>query len=164
MTPPTVCPGPVSRRRFLQLGALGVGLGALTPYQLLQAESSRLASNTSVILIWLPGGPPHMETYDMKPDAPVEYRGPFKPIRTTVPGMDVCDVSGEKVGTVARIHHPAPARDVVEVQTGLFGLGKHLYVPPDAVDGVTEAGPMLKHPKHEFHVVGLDARPEDLTG
>jgi hypothetical protein len=68
-------------------------------------------------------------------------------------GMDVCDVSGEKVGTVARVG------EVVEVKTGLFGLGPHLYVPPDAVDGVTEAGLILKHAKHEFHDVGLDARP-----
>src|SRR5437763_8824256 len=48
--------------------------------------------DTSVILLWLPGGPPHMETYDMKPDAPEEYRGNFKPIRTNVPGIDVCEL------------------------------------------------------------------------
>jgi len=83
--------------------------------------------------------------------------------RQITPGMDVCDVSGEKVGTVARVHHPAAARDIVEVQTGLFGLGKHLYVSSDEVDGVTEAGVMLK-PKHEFHDVGLDARPDHLSG
>ena len=74
--------------------------------------------------------------------------------RPITPGMDVCDVSGEKVGTVARVS------DVVEVKTGLFGLGTHLYVPSSAVDGVTEAGVILKHAKHEFHQVGLDARPD----
>jgi hypothetical protein len=68
--------------------------------------------------------------------------------------MDVCDVSGEKVGTVAGVHG-----EVVEVKTGLFGLGKHLYVPPSAVDGVTEAGVVLRHAKQQFHEVGLDARP-----
>jgi hypothetical protein len=48
----------------------------------------------------------------------------------------------------------------VEVKTGLFGLGKHLYVPQDAVDGrLTEAGLMLKHGKNEFHDFGLDAPP-----
>jgi hypothetical protein len=73
--------------------------------------------------------------------------------RQIAPGMDVCDVSGEKVGTVSRVG------DVVEVKTGLFGLGTHLYVPPSAVDGVTEAGLILKHAKHEFHDAGLDARP-----
>jgi hypothetical protein len=73
-------------------------------------------------------------------------------------GMDVCDVSGEKVGTVARVHS-----EIVEVKTGPFGLGKHLYVPPSAVDDVTEVCVVLRHAKHEFHDVGLDARPEHLT-
>jgi hypothetical protein len=45
-----------------------------------------------VIFLWLPGGPSHMEMYDMKPDAPAEYRGDFKPIRTRVPGLDVCEL------------------------------------------------------------------------
>src|SRR4029077_20155222 len=45
--------------------------------------------DTSVILIWLPGGPPHLDTYDLKPDAPAEYRGPFRPIQTNVPGVEV---------------------------------------------------------------------------
>jgi hypothetical protein len=77
--------------------------------------------------------------------------------------MDVCDVSGEKVGTVARVHHQAAATEVIEVKTGLFGLAKHLYVSPAEVDAITDAGLVLKHPKREFHEVGLDARPEDLT-
>jgi hypothetical protein len=54
-------------------------------------------------------------------------------------------------------------REVVEVKTGPLGLGKHLYVPRSAVDGVTEAGVILRHPKQEFHDVGLDARPDQLT-
>jgi hypothetical protein len=89
MTPPR-CPGPVTRRRFLQIGAMSVGLGAIQPYRL-GAADARTEPPTSVILIWLPGGPPHMETYDMKPDAPSEYRGDFRPIKTTVPGMEVCE-------------------------------------------------------------------------
>src|SRR5947207_11110248 len=62
--------------------------------------------------------------------------------RQIAPGMDVCDVSGEKVGTVARVG------DVVEAKTGPFGLGKRLYVPPDDIDGVTEAGVILKRAKY----------------
>jgi hypothetical protein len=77
--------------------------------------------------------------------------------RQIAPGMDVCDVSGEKVGTVARVQG-----ELVEVKTGPFGLGKHLYVTPSAVDGVTEAGVILRHAKQEFHDVGLDARPTNL--
>jgi hypothetical protein len=80
-------------------------------------------------------------------------------VRQITPGMDVCDVSGEKVGTVIRVY-----REVVEVKTGPLGLGKHLYVPPNAVDAVTEAGVILRHAKQEFHAVGLDARPDQLTG
>ena len=57
----------------------------------LAREAGRSGPDTSVILLWLPGGPPHMETYDMKPDAPSEYRGDFKPIKTNVPGIDVCE-------------------------------------------------------------------------
>jgi hypothetical protein len=56
------------------------------------AEASRSAPDTSVIFIWLPGGPPHMEMYDMKPDAPSEYRGEFRSIPTNVPGLSVCDL------------------------------------------------------------------------
>jgi Uncharacterized protein conserved in bacteria (DUF2171) len=85
-------------------------------------------------------------------------------VRRIAPGMDVCDVSGEKVGTVARIYHPPATREVVEVQTGLLGLGKHLYVHAEEVDRITEAGLILKHAKHEFHAAGLDARPDDLRG
>jgi hypothetical protein len=78
-------------------------------------------------------------------------------------GMDVCDVSGEKVGTVARLLQQAPASEIIEVKTGLFGMGKHLYVPTTEVDAITDGGLVLKYPKQEFHEVGFDARPENLT-
>ncbi len=45
-----------------------------------------------MIFIWLPGGMSHLESYDMKPDAPLEYRGTFSPIKTNVPGIDVCEL------------------------------------------------------------------------
>ncbi len=81
------CDG-VSRRSFLKLGVSGMaslGLGSL-----LQArEQSGATKDTSVILLWLDGGPSHMDLYDMKPDAPEEYRGIWKPIRTRVPGFDI---------------------------------------------------------------------------
>lgn len=92
----------------------------------------------------------------------LEGREPSVGHTQIVPGMDVCDVSGEKVGSVARVYHGVAASDIVEVKTGPFGLGKHLYVPPEEVDGVTDAGLILKHPKQEFHEAGLDARPDDL--
>ncbi|QVL30373.1 DUF1501 domain-containing protein [Telmatocola sphagniphila] len=91
---PNRCPGPQSRREFLRTGLFG--LGALSLPQLMRMQSQAKANpsgsdDTSVIFIWLPGGPPHLETYDMKPDAPTEYRGDFKPIKTNVPGIDICE-------------------------------------------------------------------------
>jgi hypothetical protein len=95
MTIPTrSCPGPISRRHFLKVGALtlgGVGLQGVMPWKLRAADPGDSAPETAVILVWLPGGPPHMETYDLKPGAPSEYRGEFRPVRTVVPGLDVCE-------------------------------------------------------------------------
>src|SRR4051812_47957776 len=93
MQPAASCPGPMSRRHFLRLGSLalaGVGAGGLLPWKLRAADGAA-TPDTAVILVWLPGGPPHMETYDLKPDAPAEYRGEFRPIKTNVPGIDVCE-------------------------------------------------------------------------
>ena len=92
--PTSSCPGPMSRRGFLRACSLslgGLGLANLLPLRARAREAGRTVPDTSVIFLWLPGGPPHMETYDMKPDAPAEYRGDFRPIRTNVPGIDVCE-------------------------------------------------------------------------
>src|SRR3954452_23361420 len=94
MSRPESCPGPLSRRQFLKIGALtlgGFGLGAIAPSRLAASPTDATTPETAVILVWLPGGPPHMETYDLKPDAPAEYRGEFRPIHTNVPGLDVCE-------------------------------------------------------------------------
>ena len=85
-----------SRRSFLQAGFLalgGLGLGDLLRLRsAAAAQSNRAEPDTSVILIWLQGGPSHMETYDLKPDAPVDYRGEMQPITTNVPGIDLCEL------------------------------------------------------------------------
>ena len=84
------CDG-VSRRNFLRIGALG--LGGLALPQLLQAEarSGIRNSHKAVIMIYLPGGPPHQDMFDLKIDAPLEIRGEFKPIPTNVPGIQICE-------------------------------------------------------------------------
>jgi hypothetical protein len=76
------------------LGALGVGGLGLSDVMRARAAAGHVtaAPDTSVIFIWLAGGPSHLETYDMKPEAPEEYRGQFRPISTNVPGMDVCEL------------------------------------------------------------------------
>ena len=89
------CRGPVSRRGFLQVGALAssaLGFSDFLRLQSLAKEAGKKTPDTSVIFVWLPGGAPHMETYDMKPDAPAEYRGIFQPIRTNVPELQVCEL------------------------------------------------------------------------
>jgi len=84
------CDG-ISRRNFLKIGALG--LGGLTLPQLLQAESQSgiRRSHKAVIMIFLPGGPSHQDIFDLKMDAPSEIRGEFKPISTSVPGIQICE-------------------------------------------------------------------------
>ena len=91
-----LCQGPISRRSFLTLGTLGMSGLALGDVMQVRASQGRTpAPDTSVIFIWLAGGPPHMDMYDMKPDAPEAYRGQFRPIRTNVPGIDACAVGGD---------------------------------------------------------------------
>jgi hypothetical protein len=84
------CDG-LSRRNFIRIGALGMG-GLALP-QLLQAElaSGIRRSQKAVIMIYLPGGPPHQDTFDLKLDAPSEIRGEFRPISTNVPGLQICE-------------------------------------------------------------------------
>ncbi len=80
------CDG-ISRRSFLQLGSLAVG-GLALP-QLLQAEQKKGRSHRSVIMVYLSGGLAHQDTVDLKPSAPSEVRGEFKPIATSVPGVQI---------------------------------------------------------------------------
>src|SRR3989442_767633 len=100
---PTVLCDRISRRDWMQVGGLGI-LGLSLP-RLLRAEDTRRGPNTrqpsvpgqrsgrakSCILLYLAGGPSQPDMWDMKPEAPVEIRGEFKPIATTVPGMQMCE-------------------------------------------------------------------------
>lgn len=79
------------RRQFLRVGALGAGL---TLSQFLRLQSVGAADSTktrSAILVFLKGGPSHQDTFDLKPGAPSEYRGEFNPIKTNVPGVEICE-------------------------------------------------------------------------
>jgi hypothetical protein len=99
------CDG-TSRREVLRVGGLSL-FGSMTMPRLLQAAAQRLGrrkpKTRSIILINLFGGPSHLDMFDMKPKAPAEVRGEFRPIATSVPGLDVC----EHMPRIARWMHKA---------------------------------------------------------
>src|SRR5262249_11609886 len=88
------CDG-VTRRGFLQIGALSFGASTLSLADLFRAEARagvKPSQHKAVINVFLGGGPPHQDMWDLKMDAPNEIRGEFKPIATRVPGIQICEV------------------------------------------------------------------------
>src|SRR6202042_679366 len=87
------CDG-MSRRSFLRAGALAFGGLTLGDVLRLRAASPVRGGvrPKSVIMIFLSGGPSHLDMYDMKPEAPREYRGEFNPIQTNLPGLEICEL------------------------------------------------------------------------
>jgi hypothetical protein len=106
---PGRCSDGLSRRSFLRLGA--AGLTTLGLPQILQARSGRESKDTRVLLIWLEGGPSHIDLWDMKPAAPAEYRGYWRPIRTPVAGFEITEMfprqakHADKFSIVRTLHH-----------------------------------------------------------
>jgi hypothetical protein len=111
------CDG-ISRRSFLKIGAFGAGL-TLADMLRARAQANPAAtgstSHKAAIMIYLPGGPSHMDMYDLKPEAPVEYRGEFRPIATNVPGLQICE------------HFPLQARmfDKMAVIRSIVSVDEH---------------------------------------
>ena len=88
------CDG-VSRRGFLKIGAFTIGATSFTLADLYRAEAQNQNAPTShkaVINVFLGGGPPHQDLWDLKMEAPREIRGEFRPIQTNVPGLDICEL------------------------------------------------------------------------
>jgi hypothetical protein len=114
------------RREFLRVGTLGLGGLALADLLEARASAGQSRPDTSVILFWMWGGPSQLETYDCKPEAPSEYRGPLRPIRTTVPGLDICEVFplqarlGHRISLVRSLHHQMSSHNdgSIELLTG----------------------------------------------
>jgi len=111
-----LCDG-ISRRSFLKIGMLGVGSAGFSLADLFRAEAraGRAQSNKSVINIFLGGGPPHQDLWDIKTQAPSEIRGEFKPIATAVPSIQICEVFP---AIAARMHKFAVIRSVVGATGG----------------------------------------------
>lgn len=107
------CDG-ISRRSFVQLGVAGMataGLGRVLRAKELSRATSTPQRDTSAILIWLDGGPSHLDLYDLKPEAPSEVRGLWRPIPTNVPGIEISELFpkqarlADKFSIIRSLHH-----------------------------------------------------------
>ena len=122
------------RRDFLRIGGLSIGgIGGLGLADLLRLKAAATTSGArpttgsirSVIMVCLPGGPSHLETYDLKPSAPLDYRGEFRPIPTNVTGLDICEHMplqtsiADKLAVVRTVQFVEPMQhELEEVFTG----------------------------------------------
>ncbi len=139
-SPRRLCDGQ-SRRELLRAGAIGL-FGGMTLSNLLAAEAAsaarvsrsagpgvplRAGRAKSVLLLYLMGGPPHQDMWDMKPDAPSEYRGEFKPIRTSASGVEICELLPKmarwmhRSAIVRSAHHEGGDHNTLPNFTGFNG-------------------------------------------
>jgi hypothetical protein len=115
----------VSRRDFLRVGALGLGGLTVADILRLRAKAGSPATARAVIMVCLAGGPSHLDTYDLKPEAPSDYRGEFQPIHSNVPGFDLCEYMplqaqiADKLALVRTVQFVEPMQhELEEVYTG----------------------------------------------
>ncbi len=136
--PYRLCDG-VSRREVLRVGGLGLG-GLTLPGLLAAAQAGPQATREAtfgkaknVIFLFLAGGPPQHETFDPKPDAPVEIRGPFKPISTNVPGIHFCELLPRtaRLADKLAIVRSMATDDHIHSSSGHWVLTGHKYVGPN---------------------------------
>jgi hypothetical protein len=115
------CPGPIDRREWLRLGGLSLGAlatgidpslaGLYAAQQSAAEQGGKVDDDFAVILFWANGGPSHLDLFDLKPDAPREVRGPFQPISTNVPGIEINErlrrlaTMADKFAIVRSLHH-----------------------------------------------------------
>jgi hypothetical protein len=109
------CDG-MSRRDFLHAGSLGVGGLTLPALLALEAQGAvKKDTDLNCIMIFMLGGPSQLDTWDMKPDAPLEIRGPYEPLKTNVPGIEVSEIfprmarHADKYALVRSVYHTAAA-------------------------------------------------------
>src|SRR6185503_4086564 len=123
--PATVSPrrcDDIHRRDVLRVGGLtALGLGLPDWFRLRAADDKPAPRAKSCILLWLDGGPSHLETFDLKPDAPAEVRGPFQPIATKIPGIQISELLPR---TAEITNHLAIVRSLTS-PLGEHGLANH---------------------------------------
>ena len=123
----------VSRRAFLKAGGMAAGGLSLAQLLNIEAKAATGRSNKAIINIYLPGGPSHIDTFDMKPDASSEVRGELRPIKTNVPGMEICELfprlakMADKFAIIRSIYDSAGDHDCFQCMTGRTKKG---LVPP----------------------------------
>ena len=108
------CDG-ISRRNFLQIGGMGAAGISLSQLLGLEAQAGIRNSHKSVILIYLVGGPPHQDMFDLKPDAPAEVAGPHRPIHSNVSGVDICEMFPKMARMMDKF---TVIRSLVDAQSG----------------------------------------------
>src|SRR5262249_21209223 len=130
------CDG-LTRRDFLRAGALSAGAVGLSLTELAQPALARTAPrDVNCILLFLVGGPSHLDTWDLKPNAPADIRGPFRPVHTNVPGIDIGEhfplmaTMADRFAIVRSVHHDeAPIHETGHqlMQTGHLFRGGQEY-------------------------------------
>ena len=131
---PKLCDG-LTRREILRVGGLSL-LGGLTVPRLLQSAERRSGRAKSVILFNLLGGPSHLDMFDLKPSAPAEVRGEFKPIATSLPGVHICEHLPNtaklmhKACLIRTITHTYNSHDPLAIMTGFTGGNAQLQAQP----------------------------------
>src|SRR6187455_2129147 len=147
-----------TRRNFLQIG--GASLCGLTLLDVLRAQAQAAGAPTpkarQMIVVWMAGGPPHTDMFDMKPDSPSDYKGEFKPIPTNLPGLEV----GELMPNLAKI---ADKYTIIRSITTMNKPGDHSRAPMYWLTG----NPRLPSGTDQYPMIGsvisrLRPGPKDL--
>jgi hypothetical protein len=146
------CDG-IDRREFLRIGGLSAfGLGLADALRLRAHAAGPRAELKNCILVWLDGGPSHLETFDLKPEAPAEVRGPYRPIATNVPGLEI----GEHFGRLARVMDRACVIRSMTSELGEHNFGRHYLLTG------YKPSPVLEYPSFGSVVARCHDRPSEL--
>ncbi len=146
------CDG-VTRRELLRAGGLtALGLTVSDWLRLCAAAPGKDRGATACILIWLDGGPSHLDTFDLKPDAPAEVRGPFKPAATKVPGMQIC----QYMPLTAKVMDKVAVLRSVTSPLGEHNLGSHYLLTG------YKPTPVLQYPSYGAVVAKVRGGTDEL--